>query len=180
MKAITLSLATLALLGTVTLGMAETTVDPVATQTQTQEMKQDRVREMNQLKEQMASMSPQERQEAMNKMQAKMESHQQAGKSMGENTSQMAKTMDKTGSHQDNGQTMGEQTSERAHTMNQTRTMTQEHSRTQEMTQNQQMQQMQQMQQRHGADMEAHGAMEGMQTQTAQQPNIEGMNQQGR
>jgi len=161
MKSITLSATTLILLGTLTVGMADTTevslensvTEQTMTQTQTKEMKQERVRQMNQFKKQLSDMPQEDREAAIAAQETKMQTQ--------------TRTQTRTQARTHSGDAVETQSSEGAKTMTQTqtRTMTQQHSRTQEMTQTQQMQQMQQMQQRHGADMEAHGAIDAMQSQ---------------
>ncbi len=121
MKTMTLSAATLMLLGTLTLGMAEDTTTGMTVDEQITAIKnapaQERVRLMNQFKVRLATMNEAEREAAITQLRAQTQTQTRAG----------------------SGDAEGEQMK--------TRTMTQERSRLNEMQQTQQMQQMQQMNQ---------------------------------
>jgi small-conductance mechanosensitive channel len=121
MKAMTLSAATLMLLGTLTLGMAEDIATGMTVDEQITAIKnapaQERVRLMNQFKVRLATMNEAEREAAITQL----------------------RTQTQTQTRTESGNADGEQI--------QTRTMTQERSRLNEMQQTQQMQQMQKMNQ---------------------------------
>ena len=121
MKAMTLSAATLMLLGTLTLGMAEDITTEMTVDQQITAIKnapaQERVRLMNQFKVRLATMNEAEREAAITQLRTQTQ------------------TQTRTESDDAEGEKM------------QTRTMTRERSRLNEMQQTQQMQQMQQMNQ---------------------------------
>ena len=118
MKAMTLSAATLMLLGTLTLGMAEDMTTEMTVDQQITAIKnapaQERVRLMNQFKRRLATMNEAEREAAITQLRTQTQ------------------TQTRTESDDAEGEKM------------QTRTMTRERSRLNEMQQNQQMNQMQQ------------------------------------
>ena len=113
MKAMTLSAATLMLLGTLTLGMAEDVTTEMTVDQQITAIKnapaQERVRLMNQFKLRLATMNEAEREAAITQLRTQTQTRTETGDAEGEKM--------------------------------QTRTMTQERSRLNEMQQMQQMQQ---------------------------------------
>ena len=121
MKAMTLSAATLMLLGTLTLGMAEDVTTELTVDQQITAIKnapaEERVRLMNQFKVRLSTMNEEQREAAITQL----------------------RTQTQTQTRTESGNGEGDQI--------QTRTMTQERSRLNEMQQTQQMNQMQQMNQ---------------------------------
>ena len=133
MKAITLS-ATLMLLGSLTLAMADVTVDEQITAIKNAPA-QERVQLMNQFKERLATMNESEREAAIKQLrtQTQTQSRLQSGEGAGE----------------------GDQL--------QTRTQTQERSRINQMQQTEQMQRMEEMQQLQKGDQLMQGSKDNMQ-----------------
>ena len=121
MKTMTLSAATLMLLGTLTLGMAEDMTTELTVDQQITAIKnapaQERVKLMNQFKVRLSTMNEEQREAAITQL----------------------RTQTQTQTRTESGNGEGDQI--------QTRTMTQERSRLNEMQQTQQMNQMQQMNQ---------------------------------
>ena len=158
---ITLSVA---LLGALTLGMAEDTASTDTTATATTSVSvdaqiaaiqaapaQERVQLMNQFKQKLATMNQADRMAAIQEMQQKMQGKAQAGQAFGSTTREQAKNA------KENGAAMGEQTRTRA------QEMAQEH----QMQANEQMTQMQNMNQMQAGSQFNHmnnmpgGAMSG-------------------
>ena len=125
MKAITLSVTALMLLGTLTVGMADDiSVDEQITAIQ-EAPAQERIKLMNQFKTHLATMNESEREEAITQLRTQTKTQTQA------------RLQEKSAEGEANTEA----------TMAKTRTMTQERSRVNEMQQTQEMQQQQQMQQ---------------------------------
>ncbi|MCJ7765019.1 MAG: hypothetical protein MUP09_03680 [Thiovulaceae bacterium] len=94
MKAITLS-AALMLLGSLTLGMADATIDEQITAIKNAPA-QERVQLMNQFKERLATMNASEREAAIKQMRIQIQARQQSGENEGEQLQMRTQTQERS------------------------------------------------------------------------------------
>ncbi len=94
MKAITLS-ATLMLLGSLTLGMADVTVDEQITAIKNAPA-QERVQLMNQFKERLATMNASEREAAIKQLRTQIQTRQQSGDNEGDQLQMRTQTQERS------------------------------------------------------------------------------------